>query len=172
MASWPTERSRHGGADEIPLPGTEGRLWLCGKHYVGPDPDHALRTLHADAVVCLCEEFELNERFPDYVRWLRAHSPDRAIWSPIPDLHAPTVDGAMTLIEALRQRLDRGDGLLMHCAAGIGRSGTMAAALLITMGMSAADAITHVSSHRPMAGPEEGAQSALLGAVAERATLA
>jgi protein-tyrosine phosphatase len=118
--------------------------------------------------VCLCEEFELEERFPNYVLWLRAHAPDRAIWSPIPDLHAPTVEDAMALIELLRQRLNRGDSLLMHCAAGIGRSGTMAAALLITLGMSTADAITHVAAHRPMAGPEEGVQSALLEAVANR----
>jgi len=25
-----------GGINEIPLPGAVGKLWLCGKHYIGP----------------------------------------------------------------------------------------------------------------------------------------
>jgi protein-tyrosine phosphatase len=168
MAAWPTERSRHGGADEIPLPETAGRLWLCGKHFVGPDPEAALRSTGADTVVCLCEEFELAERFPDYVAWLRANAPQRAIWSPIADLHAPPLDDAVELLTDIRGRLARGDGLLMHCAAGIGRSGTMAAALLITMGVSSEAAVEHVAAHRPMAGPEQGVQQALLDAIAQR----
>ena len=38
VSTWPDERSRNGGVDEIPIPG-EGRLWLCGKHFVGPDAE-------------------------------------------------------------------------------------------------------------------------------------
>ena len=36
---WVKERSRNGGADEVPLPAgaTAGRLWLCGKHFVGAE---------------------------------------------------------------------------------------------------------------------------------------
>ncbi len=169
MPAWPSDRSRHGGADEVPLP-VDGRLWLCGKHFVGPDPDAALQTTGADAIVCLCEQHELEERFPQYVVWLRDNSGSRAIWSPIADLHAPSVDEALRLIDVLQQRLGRGESLLMHCAAGIGRSGTMAAALLVTMGLPPDEAIAHVAAHRPMAGPEEGVQRDLLDAVSQRPT--
>ena len=50
----------------------------------------------------------------------------------------------------------------MHCGAGFGRAGTVAAALLISMGATVEDAVTTVSTHRPMAGPEAGAQQDLL----------
>jgi protein-tyrosine phosphatase len=57
----------------------------------------------------------------------------------------------------------------MHCGAGIGRAGTMAAALLITMGLPLSDATALVGTHRPMAGPEAGAQLQLLQALADGA---
>ena len=49
-----------------------------------------------------------------------------------------------------------GDGLLVHCGAGIGRAGTVAVALLVDMGVPLEDALAHVAAHRPMAGPEAG----------------
>ena len=54
----------------------------------------------------------------------------------------------------------------MHCGAGIGRAGTMAAALLIRMGCDEAAARATVARARPMAGPEAGAQADLLAALA------
>ena len=39
---WPSGRGRDGGIDEIPLPGVPGRLWLCGKHFIGPDVEAAV----------------------------------------------------------------------------------------------------------------------------------
>ena len=51
----PTERSRHGGADQIPLPQVDGSPWRRGTHVVGPDPESALRTTATTTVVCLPE---------------------------------------------------------------------------------------------------------------------
>jgi hypothetical protein len=165
-AAWPGERGRHGGVDEIPLPLGPGRLWLCGKHFVGPDPEEALRTSGATTVVCLNEPAELADRYPDYVSWLGRNQPARALWHPIPDLHAPHVEDATELLAELRARLAAGDGLLLHCGAGIGRAGTIAAGLLVTMGVPVDDAVATVAAHRPMAGPEAGAQAQLLAALA------
>ncbi len=163
MSDWPGERSLHGGVDEVPLPaGSTGRLWLCGKHFIGPDPEAAVRRVHASAVVCLNERSELLDRYPQYVEWLEANEPDRALWWPIPDLHAPDVDEAIDLLDRLRARLDAGETLLVHCGAGIGRAGTVAAGLLITMGVGVEDAVARVAAHRPMAGPEAGTQRELL----------
>ena len=166
MSTWPTGRSLHGGVDRIPLPdGVGGGLWLCGKHFIGPDPEAALAEVGATTAVCLSEAAELVDRYPGYVDWLGANQPARALWWPIPDLHAPGVDDAVALLAELRSRLRSGEGLLVHCGAGIGRAGTVAAALLITMGCSAAGAVAHVAAHRPMAGPEAGAQAQLLDAL-------
>jgi protein-tyrosine phosphatase len=126
----------------------------------------AMALTGADVVVCLCEEHELAERYPQYVQWLRSNVPASAVWSPVPDFHAPELAAALQLLGLLRSRLDRGETVLMHCGGGIGRTGTMAAALLITMGMSLADALAVVAASRPMAGPEVGAQTALLKALA------
>jgi len=162
VSSWPTGRARDGGVDEVPLPASAGRLLVCGKHVVAPDPEEALTATGANVVVCLCEEHELSERYPTYVSWLQAASAERAIWAPVPDLHAPAVDEARDLVRRLRDRLDRGDVVLLHCGAGIGRAGTIAAALLMSMGVPGPDAVALVASCRPMAGPEAGAQAALL----------
>jgi len=163
---WPGARGRHGGVDEVPLPEGPGRLWLCGKHYVGPDPEQALGTVGATTIVCLNERAELLDRYPAYVDWLARNQPERAIWHPVPDLHAPAVAEAIALLAELRRRLAAGEGLLLHCGAGIGRTGTSAAALLVTMGVRLADALATVAAHRPMAGPEAGVQADLLAALA------
>jgi hypothetical protein len=167
VTTWPPERARHGGVDQVPLPPTlVGRLWLCGKQFVAPDPEAALAQIGAGAIVCLTEPAELIERYPGYVEWLRSNQPDRALWWPIPDLHAPDTDRAVELLDQLAGRLESGQSLLMHCGAGIGRAGTMAAGLLVRYGSSPADAMAHVAAHRPMAGPEAGAQTDLLLALA------
>lgn len=164
-AVWNTD----GGVHEIPLDGPNGRpvgrLWLCGKHVIGPDPDGLLDRLGADAVVCLTERHELSDRYPAYVSWLERDP--RAIWFPVHDLHAPPFDAAVSFYGSLRDRLAAGDRLIVHCAAGIGRAGTTAVAVLVLSGWELTDALAHVRAHRPMAGPEAGSQLELLRRLAE-----
>jgi protein-tyrosine phosphatase len=161
-ANWAEDRSRHGGVDEIPLPrDLTGKLFLCGKHFIGPEPQAAIGHVGATTVVCLNSAAEL-DRYPTYVAWLRDQSPERLVWWPIPDLGAPTHRAAAELLEELRCRLAGGERILLHCGAGIGRAGTIAAGLLVAMGMDLNEAVEHVRAHRPMAGPEAGAQTELL----------
>jgi protein-tyrosine phosphatase len=145
-----------------------GRLWLCGKHAIGPDPEAALRHLQLTTVVCLTQRRELADRFPNYVDWLDANVGNRAIWFPIHDLSAPDLTTMEPLFDQLVERLDAGEGLLVHCAAGIGRAGTTAVALCMLDGMPQADALRHVRAHRPMAGPEVGTQLELINDLADR----
>jgi protein-tyrosine phosphatase len=153
--SWNTD----GGIHEVPLPaGCSGRLWLCGKHAVAPHPDAVLQRTGAAAVVCLTEDHELTDRYPDYVGWLRAHDGGQAEWFPIHDLGAPELPVALPFLRGLARRLDAGEGLVVHCGAGIGRAGTIAIAVLVLLGESLDEASQHVRSHRPMAGPEAGRQ--------------
>jgi protein-tyrosine phosphatase len=162
MAGWLSERSRNGSVDEIPLPAASGQLWLCGKHFVGPDPAAALERTGATAVVCLNEVDEIGTRYPRYVRWLRDHAPDRAVWWPIPDLHPPPAAEVQPFLVELHGRLVGGDGLLVSCGAGVGRAGTVAAALLIIQGAGLDEALAVVGSHRPAAGPQTRQQRAFL----------
>ena len=168
MTSWHEQRSLHGGVDQIPLPSGTGQLWLSGKHFVGPDPESAMRVVGATTVVCLTEQRELADRYPQYAAWLSENAGTAALMFPIPDFGAPDLDQAIELIELLLQRFDAGRCVLMHCAGGIGRSGTMAAALLMTLGVARMDAIATVAGHRPMAGPEAGDQREFLVALEGR----
>ena len=48
-----------GGIHEVPLDGTVGKLWLCGKHFIGPDVEAVRAERDITYVVCLVEEHEL-----------------------------------------------------------------------------------------------------------------
>lgn len=157
-----SERSRNGGLDEVPLPTGPGRMWLCGKHLVGPDPEEALRRTGASTIVCLNEIGELYSRYPDYVEWLRTHNGARAMWVPTHDMHALGPDDFRAVVDAVRTRFDDGQGVVIHCGAGIGRAGTLAVALLVSLGMSLDGALAHLRAHRPMAGPQTREQELVL----------
>jgi protein tyrosine phosphatase len=165
-ASWPTGRSLDGGIDRIPLPVAIGGLSLCGKHAVGPDVEAAIASAGADVVVCLNERHELVARYPDYVDWLRTNAGERAVWFPIPDLYAPSLAVMRPMLDGLIARIHRGEHLLMHCGAGIGRAGTTATCLLMLLGHSQGEALKIVADNRPMGGPEVGSQRDLVNDLA------
>lgn len=109
-----------------------GRL-LCGA--VPPEPFEesieALTRAGVQAVVCLLEDRELpagllhsyQEAGLDVVRF------------PIPDFCAPEAAPAFGhLLIDLLGRLARGQGVFVHCRGGIGRTGTVLACLLKTVG--------------------------------------
>jgi protein-tyrosine phosphatase len=117
-----------------------------------------MRRVGADVVVCLNEEHELADRYPLYVDWLRAEAPRRAIWHPIPDLHAPGREEFAPVLAEIVDRVVTGERLIVHCAAGIGRAGTTAVAVLVSLAVPLDEALAHVRRHRPAAGPEVGTQ--------------
>ena len=145
-----------GGIHEIPLPTLAGRLWLCGKHFIGPDPERALTSVNADHVVCLVHERELRDRYDGYISWLQLT--DRATWYPIHDLSSPPLAEILPVYQGVVDRLSRGESVVVHCAAGIGRAGTLAVAVCQLTGMPLNEALAHVRKHRPGAGPEVGRQ--------------
>ncbi len=164
---WLSARQRDGGIDRIPLPDdVPGQLWLCGKHAIagrhGSMPDTT--PLPWSTIVCLTERHELADRYPGYVRWLD-QAGDQALWWPIPDLHAPDLESALSFVDDLTDRLRRGDSLLLHCGAGFGRAGTIAVCVLIRLGLTVEAAERIVAANRPMAGPEIGAQADLVRAL-------
>jgi protein-tyrosine phosphatase len=115
--------------------------------------------------VCLAERHEIADRYPEYVRWLE-QAGARAIWWPIPDLHAPPIDVMLAFVDDLARRLRAGSDVLVHCGAGMGRAGTTAVCVLLRLGVPLDDSLDAVAAHRPGAGPEVGAQRDLVAAVA------
>lgn len=162
---WPRGRARDGGVDEVPVAGVgRGGLFLCGKHAVAPDPEALLARVGATTIVCLNERFELESRYPEFVEWLAANAPARAVHHPIADLSAPDLAALTALVDDLHARLVAGERLVVSCGAGIGRAGTVATAVLVRAGASLGDALATVRAHRPMAGPESGPQTEVLEA--------
>jgi hypothetical protein len=147
-----------GGIHEIPLDAAVGRMWLCGKHFIAPNVDKVREQHSIDRVVCLVEEHELIGRYDPYVRWHTRSAGTAGLWFPIPDLSYPSLDAALGFIQELSEYVCNTGSILVHCAAGIGRAGTTATAVLMTLGMDMHEAIHHVRMHRPMAGPESGTQ--------------
>lgn len=74
---------------------------------------------------------------------------------PIPDRGLPGSDLSLSrLLADLASELASGRNVAIHCRQGVGRSGMVAAAVLITSGASARDAADIVSGARGVAVPE------------------
>ena len=68
---------------------------------------------------------------------------------PVEDFHPPTLQQQIDFVEKTKETLDRGGRVGVHCAAGIGRTGTMLATYLVSLGSTPEDAIAEVRELRP-----------------------
>ena len=76
----------------------------------------------------------------------------KVVHFPIHDVRAPSRDRMKefaALIKGLRRSLDRGDTVVVHCRGGLGRSGTVAACVLVAAGHSPEEAIALTKRARP-----------------------
>ena len=104
-------------------------------------------------VFCLQEAYELG-RLPifetiDERRTAVEARGMRFVHEPIPDMAAPALATARHLVDAVLAELARGDNVLVHCWAGLGRAGTIAACVLVNRGMNAQVAVAMLRSVRP-----------------------
>jgi len=84
---------------------------------------------------------------------------------PIPDLGLPvSLDAFAQLSRRLYRRIHAGGHTLIHCRAGVGRSGLLAAAVLMCEGRDARQAFARVARRRGVPVPETSAQGAWLAA--------
>jgi protein-tyrosine phosphatase len=91
---------------------------------------------------------------------------------PIPDRAPPdSLAKTQALVEDIERRLASGEGVAIHCRAGIGRSATIAACVLIALGLSPHDAFTRIAAARGVEVPDTQKQrefAALFAAARER----
>ena len=152
------------------------QLWLCGKHHIAADVDAVVertgattdRLSHPPRGVG--RSLPAVRRLARRARQSRSHRRARllrAIWFPIDDLSAPDLAVYRPFLDDLAYRLQHGEHVVVHCAAGIGRAGTTAVALLILLGVDIDTALATVRTNRPMAGPEVGTQLDLITELAD-----
>lgn len=94
-------------------------------------------------IICLQETFEL-EMLGESIEQRREAVEARGLvftHEPIEDFTAPTTDQVHRLTTLIELSLDQDHRVLVHCQAGLGRAGTIAACLLVKQGMSGEDAI-------------------------------
>jgi protein-tyrosine phosphatase len=153
--------------DAVAVPGTGGLIGMTicpGKHEY-PElgiPDgrwkrdldldlHVILDWKADALVTLIEDFEfemlavpeLPDKAREYgIRWMHLRIVD--VW--IPD---EVFETQWEAAGAELRRILRADGrIVIHCRGGLGRTGLVAARLLIELGMSPQEAIRRVRAAR------------------------
>ena len=148
--------------DSVAVPGTPGRIGICacpGSRSFGPavaaDLDHDLDTIRewgARGVLTLLEgpELEILD-----IGHIGAACARRDMWwlhLPVRDMCAPD-DGFDACWRekgpGLHALLEAGDRFVVHCWAGLGRAGTVAAKLLVELGVPAMRAIEMVRDARP-----------------------
>jgi atypical dual specificity phosphatase len=68
---------------------------------------------------------------------------------PVQDFVAPTQEQLDLGVAAIREALGGGTRVAVHCGAGLGRTGTLLAAYLVSAGSTADEAISQVRAIRP-----------------------
>lgn len=113
-------------------------------------------------------------------RWLAAHgltadvnmrsefddaahgiAPDAYLWLPTHDDHAPTLAQLRTGVAFIRRGIEQGGKVYVHCGSGVGRAPTMAAAYLVSTGLSVDQAWALIRKTRPFIKPTRPQLAAL-----------
>lgn len=130
--------------------GQVGLTHSPGAFHTSRDEDlNHLASAGVNRIVCLQQDFELsyagtgNESMRE-----RASAIERLgigfTHFPIPDFGTPQIEPAASLVDLVLRDLEHEQRVVIHCFAGLGRAGTIAASLLTRKGLSPADAIRQV----------------------------
>ncbi len=130
-------------------PPTRGGLFFCsmpGRYTPLDEFINAAAAAEIEHVVCLVSDEEIAEKSPDYLAAMGRHQVPGKLWRlDIPDYGIPNDAAELErMLELVRERLDHDESVVIHCAGGRGRTGMVAALLLVRMGMNLDGALTAV----------------------------
>ena len=146
-------------------PDTPGRLWLAsmpGRFEAWSDFLAEARAAKRSLVLCLTPLEEVASGAPGYHRAILQGTLPFA-WHNLPmrNYGLPLNQGAFRAgIERAGAALSTGDSVLLHCAAGMGRTGTAAACVLKHLGLPADEALQRIRDAG--SNPENALQSGLV----------
>ncbi|HHC73476.1 MAG TPA: hypothetical protein ENK78_00180 [Thiothrix sp.] len=133
----------------------QGRLGLThmpGSQAARDSDLAALYSLGVDALICLQQPREFQQINPpetlaEREAAVKAHQ-IQFVHEAITDFSPPTVEQAQRIVAQLKGLLDEGQTVVVHCFAGLGRAGTIAACVLVAYGHRASDAVKFVRQYR------------------------
>lgn len=144
--------------------GTAGTLWLGpmpGRLRPFEDDLAALRAQGITGIVCLTPLAEIGEKALGYAAALAGDMEIPVARFPISDFGVPADEaGLFALAGEAARALAAGEQVFVHCAAGIGRTGTFAICILRALGLGLDEATAQVAAAG--SGPETEAQKALV----------
>ena len=117
-------------------------LYVGGQH-----KRRGLKTMAARGVTACVD---LRREYGDAAHGLAL---ERQLSLPTDDDNTPTIDELQQAAEFIRQSLAEGRGVYIHCANGVGRAPTTAAAYLIATGLTPAQAWATIRKVRPFIRP-------------------
>ena len=146
-------------------PEIPGQVWLGsmpGRFESWKSFQDEARRNGVTTVVCLAPRAEVAELSPDYHASLtKGGLPFRWMLVPMRNFGLPEDPSAFRRdVAALAQDVRSGDVVFLHCAAGLGRTGTAAACLLKALGVGAHEALQRVRDAG--SNPQNAEQSGLV----------
>lgn len=113
-------------------------------------------------VVCLTPRSELAELSPRYhAAVAQGETPFRWLNLPMPNFGVPEdAAGFRRDVRDIAHALERGEAVMLHCAAGMGRTGSTAACVLKSLGLSTEEALQRVRDAG--SNPQNAQQSGLV----------
>lgn len=146
-------------------PEVPGSLWLSsmpGRFSAWPSFEAEARRARLAWVVCLTPTQEVAQLSPQYHAAI-AQGTLQFRWTslPMPNFGVPDDAPAFRAdIGRIAGALRNGDAVMLHCAAGLGRTGTAAACVLKALGLDADDAMARVRAAG--SNPQNAQQSGLV----------